>query len=194
MTTFSARSRWFVGAAFAFAVASLNAAVSVPTETTGIQLPKLGTIKPRAASEIASSPWSIGGETLDRDYADYSKYKSYLGPLGAKGLRLQAGWAKCEKVKGVYDFAWLDVVIDVAISQGVRPWLELSYGNTLYEGGGDTGLGGGFPSSVEGLAAWDRWARALVERYKERVLEWEIWNEPDLNNKGTATVEAYVDL
>ena len=164
------------------------------TPTTGIVFPVLGQVAPRAAKDIASSPWSIGGETLDREFAVYDHYKKYLGPLGAKGLRLQAGWAKCEKVKGVYDFAWLDAVVDDAMAQGVKPWLELSYGNTLYPGGGETGLGGGFPSSPEALAAWDRWTRALVERYKDRVTQWEVWNEPDLNNKGTATAEAYVDL
>jgi len=30
------------------------------------------------------------------------------GPLGAKRIGFQAGWAKCEKRPGVYDWAWLD--------------------------------------------------------------------------------------
>lgn len=182
---------------FCLAAAALALAPAVGQEltpSTGITLPVLGKVTPRAAKDIASSGWSIGGETLDRDFANYAHYKSYLGPLGAKGIRLQAGWAKCEKVKGVYDFMWLDPIIDDATAQGVRPWLELSYGNTIYAGGGDTGLGGGFPSSPEALAAWDKWCRALVERYKDRVNQWEVWNEPDLNSKGTATAEAYVDL
>ena len=34
-------------------------------------------------------------------------------------------------------------------------------------------------TSEEGWAAWDRWVEALVARYKDRVQEWEIWNEPD---------------
>lgn len=162
--------------------------------TSGHKLVMLGEVAPRPARDIVSSPWSIGGETLDRDFADYPLYKSYLGPLGAKGLRLQAGWAKCEKVKGVYSWEWLDGMIDDALSQGVKPWLEFSYGNKLYSGGGDTGLGGGLPSSPEALTAWDGWVRALVERYKDRVNQWEVWNEPDLNNRNTATATAYVDL
>jgi hypothetical protein len=162
--------------------------------TMGIALPVLGKIAPRFAKEITSKWWSIGGETLDRDFASYKDYKRYLGPLGAKGIRLQTGWAKCEKKPGVYDWAWLDTIIDDAVSQGLRPWLELSYGNKIYPGGGDTGLGGGFPSSAEALTAWDNWVRALVARYKNRVTEWEVWNEPDLNSAGTAPASAYVDL
>jgi hypothetical protein len=164
------------------------------TPTTGIEYPVIGKVKPRHARDITSSPWSIGGETIDRDFTVYENYKRYLGPLGAKGIRLQAGWAKCEKQKGVYSWEWLDAIVDDAVAQGVRPWLEFNYGNTIYKGGGDTGLGGGLPSSPEALAAWDSWARALVERYRDRVHEWEVWNEPDINRANTATVAAYIDL
>ena len=149
--------------------------------------PVVGQLKPRDAKEIKASTWSIGGETLDRDYTDYQSYKSYLGPLGAKRIRLQGGWSKCEKVKaggrpGQYDFAWLDAVIPDAASRGVAPWVELSYGNPIYgPGGGEAKLAGHIPTSPEALAAWDNWVRAMVTRYKSQVPEWEIWNEPDLN-------------
>ena len=164
------------------------------TPTTGLNLPVLGKVAPRHAKDIASSPWSIGAETIDRDFTVYEHFKKYLGPLGAKGVRLQAGWAKCEKTKGVYAWEWLDAIVNDAVAQGLRPWLEFNYGNTIYEGGGGTGLGGGLPSSPEALAAWDKWCRALVERYQDRVSEWEVWNEPDLNKAGLAGVDAYVDL
>jgi hypothetical protein len=157
-----------------------------------IPLPYLGRIAPRAASRIAASSWSIGGETLDRDFAVYANYKRFLGPLGAKRIRLQAGWAKCEQRPGVYDWAWLDEVVNDALAQGVQPWLETSYGNTNYPGGGGTGLGGGLPSSPEALAAWDNWLRALVRRYQDRVKEWEVWNEPDLGKDAPA--EAYAEF
>jgi len=111
------------------------------TNTPGPGFYRLGKIKPRAAKEITSSSWSIGGETLDRDFGIYANYKKFLGPLGAKAIRLQAGWAKCEQTPGVYDFAWLDEVVNDAVSQGVQPWLEVSYGNKLYPDGGGTGLG-----------------------------------------------------
>mgnify|MGYP002788827941 CR=1 FL=1 len=175
--------------------APLFAAPVVPAAAlAGHDLSPLGKVRPRAASEIASSTWSIGGETLDRDFAVYDHYKPFLGPLGAKAIRLQAGWAKCERSPGVYTFEWLDAVIDDARAQGVQPWVEFNYGNPIYPGGGDTGLGGGFPSSPEALAAWDRWVAAVVERYRDRVHQWEVWNEPDINRAGTAGVEAYVDL
>lgn len=157
-----------------------------------IPFPAIGTVKARHAHEIAASNWSVGGETMDRDYTTFKEWKDYLGPTGAKKVRLQAGWAKCEKEMGIYDFTWLDEIIDGVIAQGVEPWLQTSYGNPIYEGGGDIYLSGGFPTSEEALAAWDRWVAALADRYKGRVKIWEIWNESDLNVKNTS--DAYAKL
>ncbi len=140
---------------------------------------RLGTIKQKNVNEIESSNWTVGCEVLDRDFTNYDSYKEYLPILGIKKIRLQGGWAKTEKQKGVYDWAWLDHIIDDALARGLKPWLATSYGNPIYEGGGGTDLGGGFPVSEEALAAWDKWVEAMVTRYKDKVTEWEMWNEPN---------------
>jgi len=145
----------------------------------GIGYPFVGKIKPRHAREIAASNWSVGAETLDRDYTVYDNWKSYLGPLGVKKARIQGGWAKTEQQKGVFDYAWLDKVIFDMAQQGVEPWMCLCYGNPIYEGGGDPQIKGRMPSSEEGLAAWANWVRKTVERYKGQIHEWEVWNEPN---------------
>ncbi len=182
-----------LGASLAAAPASATSVA--PSNDTGMEaIPfrKLGKIVPRSAREITSSDWSIGCEVLDRDFASYAAYKSYLGPLGAKGVRLQAGWAKTEQRPGIYDWKWLDEIIDDARAQGTQPWVQLSYGNPAYPGGGGKSIGDAGPTSPEALAAWDRWATALVRRYRDRVHEWEIWNESDIFTK--MTVEQYVGL
>ncbi|MCX6904513.1 MAG: beta-galactosidase [Verrucomicrobia bacterium] len=145
-------------------------------------LKRIGTLKPRGANEIQASNWTLGCETLDRDFADYQQYKEYLVPLGIKTIRLQAGWAKTEKVKGIYDFAWLDTIVDDARARGLNILLETGYGNAAYTGGGGTDLSGGFPTSEEALAAWDHWVEAMATHYKGKVRDWAMWNEPD-NNK-----------
>lgn len=148
----------------------------------------IGTVKPRHAREIKASNWSVGAETMDRDFTVYACWKKYLGPLGAKAARLQSGWAKTEKEAGKYDWAWMDEIIPDMVDQGVKPWVCLCYGNPIYEGGGGTGLGGGLPKSDAALAAWDKYVAAFVTRYAKYVNQWEIWNEP--NSKS----EEYADL
>ena len=142
---------------------------------------KLGVLVPKDVSKTKNNI-TVGCETLDRDYADYEAYKEYLAPLGIKKIRLQGGWAKTEREKGVYDFSWLDKIIDDARSRGLTVWLQTSYGNTVYKGGGTPFLKGGMPSSPEGKAAWNRWVEERAKRYAGKV-EWEMWNEPDINRK-----------
>lgn len=152
------------------------------TGTFSITLKSIGKIKPRSTSEIQSSNWILGCETLDRDMTDYNQYKNYIAPLGIKRLRMQAGWAKTEKTKGKYDWQWLDDIINNAARQGFEPWLETSYGNPVYEGGGGINLSAGLPYSEEAMKAWDKWVKALVKRYKDKVKDWEIWNEPNFGD------------
>lgn len=150
--------------------------------------------KPEKYPAPSLTELTVGCEVLDRDYTDYDQYKEYLPELGAGIIRLQAGWAKTEKVKGEYDFAWLDHIVDDALSRGLRIWLQTSYGNPIYEGGGTINLGGGIPVSDEAKAAWDNWVRAMAEHYKGRVHEWEIWNEPDLSEKISAADVAELNV
>ena len=142
----------------------------------------VGTLAPRSVKDIRSSNWTLGCETLDRDFANFDEYKRFLAPLGIKTIRLQAGWAKCEKEKGKYDFAWLDRIVDYARAEGLNILLETDYGNPIYEGGGGWDLAGGFPTSEEGLAAWDAWVDAISRHFAGRVRDWAMWNEPDIGN------------
>ncbi len=147
---------------------------------------QIGCLKPRSVSEIEGDQnWTLGCETLDRDYIFWDTYKEYVAPLGIKRIRLQAGWAKTEQKPGEYDFAWLDEVVNDALARGLQVWLETDYGNPIYPGGGDWDLGAGFPTSEEGLAAWDRWVEKLALRYKGKVRDWAMWNEPDIGKKKT---------
>ena len=148
-------------------------------KSSGPDLKQIGWMATRNSRDIESSLWSVGCETLDRDYAKFSVYKDYVGNLGVKHGRLQSGWAKCEKKKGKYDFLWLDSCVYGLAEQKVEPWICLCYGNPLY--GSDINLGsrvGPLVNSKEAMAAWLRYVEATVNRYKDVVKVWEIWNEP----------------
>ena len=138
-----------------------------------------GQLETRAAKDIKGSSWSVGCETLDRDYADWNQYKRFLGELGAKRGRLFSGWAKTEQEKGRYDFSWLDPQVREMQAMGVKPWICISYGNPVW--GSDFRLGmrvKQVTGNRDSFDAWLRYTKALVARYKDVVTEWEIWNEP----------------
>lgn len=120
-----------------------------------------------------------------------------LDELGIKWARLQTGWAKTEKEPGVYDFAWLDDVVNKLIERGVNPWLSLSYGNSLYtESAGPTGVG--FPPihTPRERQAWQNYVREMVAHFRDRVTHYEVWNEPDLASfwKSMPKAAEYVEL
>lgn len=160
--------------------------VSIDTSADRVESPlvvnmnRIGAIRPRGVSEIRGSNWRLGCEILDRDFADFRQYRRFVAPLGIKLVRLQGGWAKCEKEKGRYEFGWLDEIVDYLLANGVHAAIETSYGNPIYEGGGGKDLAGGFPTSEEGLAAWDAWVDALTRHFNGRVDVWLMWNEPDI--------------
>ena len=153
------------------------------------QLERLGTLVTRDRPDPDDDLWQIGCETLDRDFANWDEYKEFLPVLGIRNIRLQGGWAKCEREKGKYDFAWLDRSVDWALAHGLNPLVETSYGNRLYNDV-EADLGGGFPASEKGLAAWDAWVDALTRHFRGRVRDWGMWNEPDNNRRHTPELVA----
>lgn len=142
-------------------------------------LPVIGDLVNVPSSLDRPSFWSVGCETLDRDYADFDKFYQYMGETGVGYARLQSGWAKCEpKKKGKYDFAWLDHHVDGLISQGIHPWLCLCYGNPLYTDGGHD-LNARLFADGPIMDGWLKYVKAVVTRYKGKVTMYEVWNEPD---------------
>ena len=67
-----------------------------------------------------------------------------------------------------------DAVFGLA-SMGIKPWLELSYGNSHYIGGGKNGPGAAVPNSSVALQAFVDWATAVAERYANVTDVFELW-------------------
>ena len=86
------------------------------------QMEIMGTLKPKSVSEISSSRWTLDCGGMDREHADWRAVRGYVAPLGIARVRQQAGWARCEKDPGMYDFAWLDQCVFDAQKMGVKLW------------------------------------------------------------------------
>ena len=146
------------------------------------RLVKIGQITPKKSSEIRHSRIGLGFEKLDRDVFDPKKAYPFVPLSGVKWARLQSGWQKTERVKGVYDFQWLDDIVDNMIAAGVEPWICLCYGNDLYTDYAAQYFGAvGCPPTrtPEEREGWANYVKAAVSHFKGRVHYWEVWNEPD---------------
>ena len=146
------------------------------------RLTKIGRLKTNSASEVKESRLGIGFEKLDRDAFDPEKAYDKISEIGVKWVRIQSGWQKTEKVKGEYDFAWLDSVVDNILKRDMTPWMCVCYGNKLYGGMAEEVFGAvGCPPihTEEQREAWNNYCKALARHYRGRVKHFEIWNEPD---------------
>lgn len=146
------------------------------------RLTKIGNVRAMSAKEVDTSRLGIGFEKLDRAVFDPEKAYEPLAKIGVKYVRIQSGWQRTERIKGIYDFAWLDAIVDRLRSDGMIPWMNIVYGNEIYDERAAEAYGAvGCPPlfSDEAFNAWIAYVRALVVHFRGRVRDYEIWNEPD---------------
>ena len=86
----------------------------------------------KTSREIKNSLMGLGFETLDRETFNPKDFYDLVGESGIQSVRCQTGWIRCERVRGEYDFSWLDDVVDSLSQRGVQTWFSLGYGNPLY--------------------------------------------------------------
>ena len=141
--------------------------------------------------------FGVGMEKLDRDAYDPKGVYDFVAALGVKWVRIQSGWAKTEKVKGEYDFGWLDEIVDGLLSRDLTPWICLCYGNPLYDERAKKIVGGvGCPPvhSKDAYEGWLSYCRAVSSRYCSKVEYYEIWNEPDGLWNGLSDPVSYAEF
>ena len=155
-------------------------------------LKQIGTVAVAKPDGGGRSLWSVGCETVDRDFTVFSEYKDWVGGVGVGYARMQSGWAKTEKVRGEYDFAWLDEMVDGVLAQGVCPWISLGYANPIYADG-EIDLNASIFEDEDTMQGWLNYVREVATRYKGKVTMYEIWNEPN-GGKDPRKAEKYAKL
>ena len=140
----------------------------------------------RASKDVKASHLGVGFELLDhRCGYDFDKVIPIMKESGVKWARLQSGWPKAEQEKGVYNFDWLDHIVDGLLEAGIQPWFSLSFGNGLYMGSAkpvpphNTYMFSPTVFGEECIHAWENYCKAMAEHFKTRVFHWEVWNEPN---------------
>ncbi len=148
----------------------------------------LGEIPVRSSRQVTASPLGVGYEVLDhRQGYDFDKTLPIMEKSGVKWARLQSGWSRAEQTPGVYDFAWLDHMVDSLLAIGIQPWFSLSFGNGLYMDAQPLGPHRTYFYSPTRFGpacqqAWERYCQAMARHFQGRVRHWEVWNEPNAPN------------
>jgi len=104
----------------------------------------------------------------------------FLKKHDIKFLRISFGWDAIESKEGEYDWLFWDDYVNTAVDE---------YGLTLIPyicyvpvwnstGAKDTIFYWNYPP--KDFEAYGDFVRALVNRYKDKIKTWEVWNEPDI--------------
>lgn len=98
--------RFFIGCLAILAAMTTMYAQKKPYSVTwrnfniySTKLPEAGKLAVKPADGSGDSRWSVGCETLDRDYADFNNYKKYVGELGVGYARIQSGCASATEIR-----------------------------------------------------------------------------------------------
>jgi polysaccharide biosynthesis protein PslG len=143
----------------------------------------IGKVTPRSAGQISNSPWGIQIGSLEKDHL------AKAAAIGVKWTRLNGAWREVEKQKGTYNWEKSDLAYSSALDNGITPFICLEGSNPLYCRPSDeidprqkeiygSSL---VPPTKDpaAMAAWLKFVRAAVDRYKSKIHYWEIWNEPN---------------
>jgi hypothetical protein len=143
---------------------------------------RLGQIQPKSSDQVSHSYWGIQAGAYDEETL------AKASAIGVHWTRVLAGWAGVEKEKGQFSWSHLDTAIDSLLKFGITPFVTLTNGNAMYTGIGrydDPKLAAIYgdspapPVEPEEITAWLAFVSATIERYKDRIVYWEIWNEPN---------------
>jgi len=92
---------------------------------------------------------------------------------GFKFVRMDLFWSEIERQPGVYNFEAYDSLVRTLRRHNLRLIFILDYNNTFHDGGHS-------PHTDAGRAAFVRFVKTAVRRYRGNDIIWEVWNEPNL--------------
>jgi len=88
---------------------------------------------------------------------------------GVKWSREEINWGRVEVAKGKYDWSFYDNLVATAKRHGISIYGLLAYWSRWTK-----------PYTPEGIDDYCRFAAAAVDRYRNEIQHWEVYNEPNI--------------
>lgn len=111
-----------------------------------------------------------------------------MADLGAKWVRIDMDWCLMEPTDGQWDFSVFDDTIRIAKESGLNIFATLSCTPPWISSNGEHN---GLPTDVN---KWKLFVQTAVSRYKDKVSAFGIWNEPNLQQFWTGSLDQYFDV
>ena len=112
--------------------------------------------------------------------------------MGSKWIRIDNDWMGIETAKGVYNWSFMDSVVDAATARNIKVFMTVGY-SPQWASRGD-GRADGSKNDVPTGNHYAEYLAATVNRYKDRVKHFGLWNEVNLDNFWEGNAQEYVDI
>lgn len=119
-----------------------------------------------------------GFMAVENSFDDTNRELDAVGQTSASWLRVPIDWNAIEGTRGQYDWGYLDNIVNSAGAHGLRVLGLLGFSPPWARPGGATMLFPSAPPANNGDFAG--FVTAVVQRYGDRISNWEVWNEPNL--------------
>lgn len=150
--------------------------LEVPGQQCGQRSCTLAAVPPQPGSARLDPESRMGaGLYLYRFHGqpDYQRKLEQMCDLasraGVKWTREEFHWNWIETAKGQYDWSYFDDLVNTAAKHGISVYGLMCYWTEWTE-----------PNTERGMEDYCDYLATAVERYRDRVHHWEIWNEPNV--------------
>lgn len=133
----------------------------------------LSLLKNKRNAKEASVLWGLTGICANSGSNEITKL-TLIDQLGYRVIRKDLRWNQVEKVKGIYNFSKYDLLANTYLKHGLKMLFILDYGNKLYMPDGLS------PVTDSAISAFARYCITAVKHFRNKNIEFEIWNEPNL--------------
>jgi YVTN family beta-propeller protein/VCBS repeat-containing protein len=135
-------------------------------------------IAPPSAAAVDQRPTNVAihvPELLFASQADINRALDLLQANGIDTVRIMIPWAAVEPLPGYYDWSAVDRVVNSASVRGIKVVGVLN-STPLWAAVANTLPFAGMPSDN---AQYAKFVRLVATRYKGKVANYEVWNEPN---------------
>ncbi len=115
------------------------------------------------------SPFGMGVYLGRYGDAEMEKVARLAGEAGVKWSREDYSWQRLEPRRGEFHWDYYDRLLARAHRYGISVYAIVGYWTGWTK-----------PYTAEGIEDYVRFVRALVAHYRDRIHQWEIWNEPNI--------------
>lgn len=133
------------------------------------------------------SPYGICAHVPNEDVLDM------IAECGINWIRIDMTWYRLEPTEDGYNWGYMDNVVDMAVERNLSIFATLAY-TPSWASGVNTSVDEWSAYPPTSTDYWTDFVTHVVNRYKDKIHHWGMWNEPNLDGFWKGSRQDYIDI